>query len=67
MSQDHYYLSETEVDHLKDFYESFQFMVFELIESRRIKEPPNRDWPERQNYASLYETLDHLAQEKFDF
>ncbi len=67
MSQDHYYLSDEEIDQLRDFFESFQFMVFEFIESRRNKEPPNRDWPERQNYASIYEKLDQLAQEKFDF
>ena len=67
MSQDYYYLSDAEVDQLRDFFESFQFMVFELIESRRIKKHSNRDWPERQNYASIYEKLDSLAQEKFNF
>jgi hypothetical protein len=64
MPHDHYDLSETEVDQLREFFDSFQGMIFELIESRRVKV---NDWPERQNYASIYEKLDHLAQEKFDF
>ena len=67
MPQDHYYLSRRELDQLEEFFESFQSMVFELIASRRNKKPPNRDWPERQNYASLYESLDQLAQEQFEF
>jgi len=70
MSQDHYLLSDREIDRLRDFFESFHFMVFEFIESRRVKVPPweeDQEKPEMQNFNSTYEELDHLAQEKFDF
>jgi hypothetical protein len=67
MSQDHYYLSDTEIDRLRDFFESFHYMVFEFIESRKIKVPPWEEGEEIKNFTSVYQELDHLAQEKFDF
>jgi hypothetical protein len=65
MSQDQYTLSDEEISLLRDFFESFQSMVFELIESRRIK--AKEDWPDRQNFSSIYEKMDALAQQNFDF
>jgi hypothetical protein len=68
MSQNHYLLSDKDVELLRDFFESFHWMVFEFIESRKCRDPDAQsDWPERQNYSSLYEELDALAQQKFDF
>ena len=67
MSQDHYYLSEMEIDRLRDLFESFHYMVFEFIESRKLKVPPWEEGPELQNFKSIYEELDILAQEKFEF
>jgi hypothetical protein len=70
MSQDHYLLSDREIDRLRDFFESFHYMVFEFIESRRVKVPPweeDQEAPEMRNFNSVYEELDNLAQEKFDF
>jgi len=70
MAQDHYLLSDTEIDRLRDFFESFHYMVFEFIESRRVKVPPweeDLETPEIQNFNSIYEELDNLAQGKFDF
>jgi hypothetical protein len=67
MGQDQYLLTDTEVDRLRDLFESFHYMVFEFIESRRLKIPPWEEGPEMQNFTSIYEELDNLAQEKFDF
>ena len=67
MSQDHYLLSDQEMEILRDFFESFHSMVFEFIESRRLEKPSRQDWPERQNFSSIYQKLDKLAQQEFDF
>lgn len=70
MSQDQYLLSDMEIDRLRDFFESFHYMVFEFIESRRLKVPPweeGEEWPEMKNFNSTYQELDALAQEQFDF
>lgn len=68
MSQEHYLLSETEVDRLRELFESFHWMVFEFIEKRKIQTPGvKEESPEYENFQSIYEELDLLNQEKFDF
>ena len=67
MPQDQYLLSDAELDRLRDFFEAFHYMVFEYLESHRLKIPPWEEGPEMQNFNSVYEELDNLAQQKFDF
>ena len=71
MSQDHYLLTETEVDRLRGLFESCHYAIFEFIESRKIK-PPSWEGdeptgPEMQNFNSIYEEVDQLTQREFDF
>jgi len=69
MGEDYYLISETEVDRLREFFESFHYMAFEYIESRKVKVPPweEEEGPQMHNFNSIYEELDNLAQENFEF
>lgn len=69
MSQDHYLISETEFDTLRAFSESFHFMLVEFIEKRRLRSYGEEEGesPECENFKSIYEELDLLNQQKFDF
>lgn len=70
MEQNYYLISETDFDRLRSFSESFHFAMVEFIESRKVKNPPweeDDEKPEYQNFQSIYEELDLIAQEKFEF
>jgi len=70
MEQSYYLISETDFDRLRAFSESFHFAMVEFIESRKVKTSPweeDDEKPEYQNFQSIYEELDLIAQEKFEF
>jgi hypothetical protein len=67
MAQDHYLLTEEEVDRLRGLSEGFHYALFEFINSRRIRIPPWEDGPETQNYESIFEEVEGLSQTSFDF
>ena len=70
MGQDYFILSETDFERLRAFSESFHMALFEYIDSRKVQTPPweeDKEKQQMQNFNSIYEELDLLSQQNFDF
>ena len=71
MWQDHFYLSEMDMDRIRALSEAYHLALIEFIESRKIRRPPHERDDERtemQNFQSVCDELEMIsAEQKNDF
>lgn len=70
MSQDHYLMSETEVDRIRELLGAVHAAVLEYIESRKLAVPPweqAEDGPDAEGCRAILEEVELDTQRNFDF
>ena len=68
MRQDHYLLSESDVDRIRELFESVHFTVQEFIESRKVQVAPwdEMEHPEFDNTMAIITELENETKRKPD-
>jgi len=68
VSQDHYLISETEVDRIRELLGAAHAAVLEYIESRKLEVPPWEEGPDAEGCRAILEEVELDTQAAgFDF
>jgi hypothetical protein len=67
VGQDHYLMTETEVDRIRELLGSVHDAVLGYIESRRVRVPPWEEGPDVESCLAILEETQNDTQRSFDF